>query len=153
MGRIEEKQAERAKIGQFPLLIPKNWTIPLGQRQGRRRHPTRDTSHDLPVHPEGASLLVTTDGDYMDRSLGCCGPAGLRQSRGPLGKFSSCDVLPATAAIFKLTSRSGEMRWKLKIIGGGVRRRRARAGRRAAEAACEAAGGDARLPAEMLGCD
>jgi hypothetical protein len=42
-------------------------------------------------------------------------------------------------------SRSGEMKWKLKIMGGGGRRRRARAGRRAAEAACETAGGDVRL--------
>jgi hypothetical protein len=36
------------------------------------------------------SLLVTPDGDYMNCILGC-GPAGLRQSRGPLGKCSSCD--------------------------------------------------------------
>ncbi len=34
---------------------------------------------------------VTPVGDYMDSILGC-GPAGLRQSRGPLGKCSSCDV-------------------------------------------------------------
>jgi hypothetical protein len=42
------------------------------------------TPHGL--HPERKSLLVTPDGDYMDRILGYgYGPAGLRQSRGPLG--------------------------------------------------------------------
>jgi hypothetical protein len=55
------------------------------------------------------------------------------------------------------------MKWnsglKLRVMGGGKWRRRARAGRRAAEAACEAAGGDARRrrtrdsggPSGMLG--
>ena len=34
----------------------------------------------------------------MDRILGC-GPAGLRRGRGPLGKCSSCDVLPANLKV------------------------------------------------------
>jgi hypothetical protein len=47
---------------------------------------------------KGKSLLVTPpDGDYMDRFLGC-GPAGLRQSRGPLGKcFTDSELFPAPA--------------------------------------------------------
>jgi hypothetical protein len=72
--RPEEKQAEQAKM----IISP---CSSRGQRQGAR--PSRDTSHGL--HPQGESLFVTPDGDYMDRILGC-GPAGLRRGRGPLRK-------------------------------------------------------------------
>jgi hypothetical protein len=41
-------------------------------------------------------------------------------------------------------SSLGEMRWKLKVMGGGGRKRRAQAGWRAAEAAYEAADGGMR---------
>jgi hypothetical protein len=37
-----------------------------------------------------ARVTAQADGDHVDRILGC-GPAGLQQSRGPLGKCSSCD--------------------------------------------------------------
>jgi hypothetical protein len=88
------REASRAiKNEQFPLFNPRATARPT-------HWPSRDTSHSL--HPEGKSLfkLVTPNsalngrGEYMDSDsiLGLgCGPAGLRQSRGPLGKCSSCD--------------------------------------------------------------
>jgi hypothetical protein len=83
-----------------------------GQRQGAAiRVAGPDTPHGL--HPERKGLLVKPDGDYMDRILGC-GPADLRQSRGPLRKFSSCDVLPANLKV-----KVGETGWRLKVMSGG----------------------------------
>jgi hypothetical protein len=69
-----------------------------------KAQPSRDTSHGL--HPEEKkSLLVTPDGDYMGRILGC-GPAGLRQSRGPLGKCSSCDVTRLGTQVANMMARA-----------------------------------------------
>jgi hypothetical protein len=83
-----------------------------GQRQGAAiRVAGPDTPHGL--HPERKGLLVKPDGDYMDRILGC-GPADLRQSRGPLRKFSSCDVLPANLKV-----NVGETGWRLKVMSWG----------------------------------
>jgi hypothetical protein len=65
---------------------------------------------------------------------------GLQRSRGPLGKCSSCDVLPAN---LKVKVGGVEMETESHWWGGELRRR-ARVGRRAAEAACEMACGDVR---------
>jgi hypothetical protein len=64
----------------------------------------------------------------------------LQRSRGPLGKCSSCDVLPAN---LKVKVGGDDMETESHWCGG-KRRRRARVGRRAAEAACETACGDVR---------
>jgi hypothetical protein len=69
--------------------------IPAGDGKARL---SRDTSHGLHWHPEGKSLFVTPDGNHINRILGC-GPAGLRRGRDPLGKCSTCDVLPANLKV------------------------------------------------------
>jgi hypothetical protein len=71
--------------------------------------PLLDTSHIL--HVKGESLFVTPDGDsemiYHDYMAETASPprpgstawAGLRRGRGPLGKCSRCDVLPANLKV------------------------------------------------------
>jgi hypothetical protein len=105
-GRISEMDcfagALMSIIGGAAVACQRRWHILWSLSVtggGRSRYELQPSQ---PEREHSPSLLVTPVGDYVDSILGC-GPAGLRQSRGPLArrpgargnlKCSSCDVNP-----------------------------------------------------------
>jgi hypothetical protein len=117
----EEKRAERAKNEQFPLFIPR--------ATARRGHcGIRPMVYILKgkVSSLRQMTIIWTRTASSDAARQACGEAA--------ASWGSAQAVTFYRPISK--SRSGEMRWKLIGMGWGRRRRMARAGRRAAEAAC-----------------
>jgi hypothetical protein len=76
LGRPGGRTADQKRSEESEQKMNNSLCSSAGNSKAAPRPSRRDTSHDL--HPEGKSLLVTPDSDYMDSILGC-GPAGLRQ--------------------------------------------------------------------------
>jgi hypothetical protein len=98
------------------------------QSESTRRTRTRTRSEqpgftlwsgDSQCYIEGKALQVVTPFGWVTwtaspGSDAARNAAGLLQGRGPLGKCSSCDVLPANVKV-----KGWRRKWKRKVMGGG----------------------------------